>query len=317
MKIQTVFVACLLGLFAYGKVANAQTTLLSSPADFSGTEALIDFEDQTGPVVQVVDGVTFVQPQTLQAPPLRFSDLGLFPREFDPQGPNSIGSDFDFESGEFTDLLITFPSPINRVGFEMRTLPEDGIDVTINCVSNGVVVDSFTYLTPNDVSFKFYAFETAATFDQILLNAQGAGSGVWDFDNLRYELTTVTHSCVGFESPAEGLITVKKNRVIPLKAQLLDGNGFALTDADVVAPPVVEVGFTPAIGGVPVDVTEDIITAGQGTEGNQFGFSDGIWQFRLTTRNYTASGTYTARMVSGDSSEYIVTPTCEVQIIIF
>ena len=116
-----------------------------------------------------------------------------------------------------------------------------------------------------------------------------------------------TYSCSGFDPPmASGPVTVKKNRVLPLKAELLDGGGNAITDLDVASPPVIQVLFDSGMGGDPVDVTDQALPAGQGTEGNQFVFSDGKWHFNLKTKNYTAVGTYTISMVSGDDSEYTV-----------
>ena len=95
-------------------------------------------------------------------------------------------------------------------------------------------------------------------------------------------------------------MTVKKNRALPLKAQLFDSDGNPITDLDIVAPPVIQVIFTPATGGTPLDVTDDALPAGQGTEGNQFEFSGGKWQFNLKTQNYTSQGTYTTYPLSLD-----------------
>lgn len=125
-----------------------------------------------------------------------------------------------------------------------------------------------------------------------------------------FEVPAPTFACVGFESPMHvGAVTVKKNRVLPLKAQLLDGTGHVITDTDLIAPPVIHIlfdsGITPA-----VDVTDQALSAGQGTEGNQFAFSGGTWQFNLQTKHYTAAGTYTITGVSGDASEYTIEPTC-------
>ena len=56
---------------------------------------------------------------------------------------------------------------------------------------------------------------------------------------------------------------------------------------------------------------EYLACAGAGTEGNQFEFLDSKWQFNLKTKNYTAEGTYTTTMESGDTSEYVIAdPTC-------
>ena len=82
-----------------------------------------------------------------------------------------------------------------------------------------------------------------------------------------------------------------------------------MTDADIVAPPVIQVSFDSG-GDSAVDVTDDALPAGQGTDGNQFSFSGSKWQFNLKTKNYSSSGTYTVTMVSGDASEYTIDPTC-------
>lgn len=125
--------------------------------------------------------------------------------------------------------------------------------------------------------------------------------------------------CVGFESPMNGdPVTVKKNRVLPLKAKLFDTGGYTVTDAQIVSPPVIQVLFDDNIGGVdPVDVSDDALPAGLGTDGNQFVFTDdGIWQFNLKTKNYSAPGKYTIIMGSGDESEYTIDPTCETSFVI-
>ncbi len=117
-------------------------------------------------------------------------------------------------------------------------------------------------------------------------------------------------SCVGFDPPMDKeAVTVKKNRALQHKAQLLDSNNNPITDLDLIAPPVIQVlfhsGTQPA-----VDVSTQALSARQGTKGNQFEFSGDKWQFNLITKNYTAVGTYTVTMVSGDVSEYVIDPTC-------
>lgn len=125
-------------------------------------------------------------------------------------------------------------------------------------------------------------------------------------------------SCTGFEPPMDAgpVVVKKKNRALPLKAQLFDAIG-AVTDLDIVSVPVLQVIFSSVGGGPPVDVTDDSLAGGRGTEGNQFVFTEeGKWQFNLKTKNYTAEGTYTITMVSGDESEYIIDPTCTAQYVI-
>jgi hypothetical protein len=137
-------------------------------------------------------------------------------------------------------------------------------------------------------------------------------TALWD----DFQVATLAPSCVGFDPPMDnGAVTVKKNKVLPLKAELLNGNGNPITDADVIAPPVIQVFFYSGI--LPaVDVTDQALSAGQGTDGNQFEFSDGKWRFNLQTMNYTAAGTYTITMVSGDDSEYTIDPTCIAEFVI-
>ena len=57
---------------------------------------------------------------------------------------------------------------------------------------------------------------------------------------------------------------------------------------------------------------DDALPGGQSTEGNQFVFTEeGKWQFNPKTKNYTAEGTYTIKMESGDFLEYAIDPDCE------
>ena len=66
-----------------------------------------------------------------------------------------------------------------------------------------------------------------------------------------------------------------------------------------------------------LDVTSESLPAGQGTEGNQFVFtSEGKWQFNLKTTNYSALGTYTISIITGNSSEYIINPSCTATFVI-
>ena len=124
--------------------------------------------------------------------------------------------------------------------------------------------------------------------------------------------------CAGFEAPLDdGPVTVKKNKVLPLKAELLDSDGFPVTDEDLDAQPVIQVLYDSGVGGEePVDVTEDALPAGQGTEGNEFVFSGSKWQFNLKTKNYSAPGTYLISIVSGDEDEYVIAPTCTAEFVI-
>ena len=58
------------------------------------------------------------------------------------------------------------------------------------------------------------------------------------------------------------------------------------------------------------ELMDQAASAGQGTEGNQSEYSDGRWRFNLQTKNYTAQGTCTITMVSGDEDQYTIDPVC-------
>ena len=115
---------------------------------------------------------------------------------------------------------------------------------------------------------------------------------------------------------AGGPVKVKKNRVLPHKAQLFDPDGMEVTELDLDTPPVIQVMHDSGTGSAS-DVTDDALPAGQGTEGNQFYFDfSGKWQFNLKTKNYSAPGTYHVTMISGDLAAYDISPMCEATFVI-
>jgi hypothetical protein len=133
-----------------------------------------------------------------------------------------------------------------------------------------------------------------------------------------FSILTPLISCEGFDHPmATPPVKARKNRVFPLKMELFDGNGLELTDGDLAAPPIVQVLHSPAIGDPGVDVSDDALASGVGTEGNEFIFTkEGIWQFNLKSTSYSAPGEYMVIAVSGDESEYIISPACVTSFIV-
>ena len=104
---------------------------------------------------------------------------------------------------------------------------------------------------------------------------------------------------------------VKKNRALPHKAVLTDSDGYQLTDYDITSPPVIQVEYQSNSEEAAADVTSDALSPGNASIGNQFVINQqGEWQFNLVTKNYTSPGLYKVSMVSGDSSEYSIVPTC-------
>lgn len=134
-----------------------------------------------------------------------------------------------------------------------------------------------------------------------------AGNG-YLVDNLSESSSIVNYTCTGFEAPMDKLVTVKKkaNRVLPLKMVCTGTNGNVLGNGDIAAP-IVQVTKTNPAGDAtdPVDV---YLSAGQGTDGNEFVFDGSRWYFNLQTKNFTGNGTYTITAVGG-GSDVISAPT--------
>ncbi len=122
--------------------------------------------------------------------------------------------------------------------------------------------------------------------------------------------------CFGFEPPLDhGPLIVKRDRALPLKAQLLDAEGFPVTDVDIGLPPVVQILFSSETSAKGMDISRSVLPGLFGTSGNQFRFRRGLWRFNLRMWNFTAPGTYTITMASGDESEYVV-DSCVAQFVV-
>jgi len=123
------------------------------------------------------------------------------------------------------------------------------------------------------------------------------------------------YSCQGFDSPFNVPVALAKkaNRAIPLKAKLFDTLNNPVTSSTLtgLTPPVVNVSFssttTPA-----VDETSLLAPLGSSSSGNQFNFdaSTDTWWFNLGTTPFTAPGTYTVSLQSGDTTQYAIANSC-------
>jgi len=135
---------------------------------------------------------------------------------------------------------------------------------------------------------------------QTIFNAGSAG-----------KCKVVPYACVGFEAPFDETILVKRkvNRAIPLQIQLFSGST-RVTDTNIVGPPPV-VNVTYSAGSSPgVDVTDQLEPLGHADDGNVFRFDGATrWLFNLSTKPFTAPGTYTVTAAAGDTS-YTISPTC-------
>ncbi len=135
---------------------------------------------------------------------------------------------------------------------------------------------------------KTVLFRTAGTA------APGTSGNGYLVDNLSQSSSTVIHySCTGFAPPMDKEVVVKKkaNRVLPLQMICTDSNG-VLAGSGVIEPPIVQVTKTDASGTIPL-LEDTSLSAGQGTDGNEFVFDGTQWNFNLQTKSFTGSDTYT------------------------
>jgi hypothetical protein len=115
--------------------------------------------------------------------------------------------------------------------------------------------------------------------------------------------------CDGFAPPFDVDVGLGKReqRVIPLRMELFDEDGFALGPDDITAP-IVSVSY--AVGGSSEDLSSLDDSPGNATPGNSFRWDAATerWAFNLSTRPYTAAGIYTVSAVAGE--EYVFDSTC-------
>ena len=133
----------------------------------------------------------------------------------------------------------------------------------------------------------------------------------------------ITLECDGFGPPLDdGPVTMKgggRQRALPLWAMLYDAeDGSEVTDADIPAPPILQVEHE-YIGDdgqlVVEDVSDDAVPSGLITEGNEFIYlGEAKWEYILNTLNFTGEGKYVLTMKSG-SPDYTIEPTCEAEFV--
>lgn len=159
-----------------------------------------------------------------------------------------------------------------------------------------------------------------ATPDIAYLIAGGIPGEGLILDNFLYNrMDTVENlSCEGFEPPMDqGAVTVgnsQKRQVLPLLAQLKRSDGSVVANTDLSWPPVVQVTYTSTLIDA-IDITPSALRLSYKTAGNQFVFQGDQWLFNLSVKDYTAPGTYTIEMRSGDETTYKFEPTCSGQFV--
>lgn len=237
----------------------------------------------------------------------------------------------DGDPGLGTDFLIFDPidpsifiQPDHEIGTNatgngegvIATSPADYLSLLAN---NNVLQQSWQYAFFPFLALDSYNPDIPGTYAVYLLARDSGGSVV-----ARSDIQVLIEgappagpklACQGFEAPMDTDVSVKKpNRVLPLRMALVDSMGIPLTGDDITANPVVQVTFNSGTYTGTADLQE-LDTAGKGDDGNMFVFNGSNWAFNMKTKGL-ASGSYTITAVSGDLAEYVIDPTCQVNLTI-
>jgi hypothetical protein len=268
-----------------------------------------------GPGPQVFDGIQWTSTNSYTYGGSLFGYVGIYGFGSNGYWSSLLGPMAGLNSALGVSSVIDtmtfeFSVPVSGVGGFMNYDPNYGYPVISVYDSGHNLIESHTlnFSTNGSNQGFFYGFlEGSAVIKYFTLSNSFIGIA-----NLTVTTTAPVpiYSCLGFENTRQGPVTVKNNRVLPLKVQLIDQYGALIIDTDVASPPVLQVTGKDS-GGSNADLTNQGLFAGQGTETKQFVFSyDGKWQFNLMTKNYSEPGTYTISILTGDSSEYAIEPSC-------
>jgi hypothetical protein len=155
--------------------------------DFSGSEALIGFEDFTANTDVVSNqfagaGLTFFNQTDGGWPVEPHSDYGT---EFvDVALDAGAGDNALFHQGEGDGEEIRFDPPVTRVGFLFGSNVDVRVPVAIS--RGGVPTGSMPIVVPGD-TLRLFAFEDAGGIDEIAFGAELNGGSVSQLDQLRFE----------------------------------------------------------------------------------------------------------------------------------
>jgi hypothetical protein len=172
--------ACSLASLALTLTASAQVTVLTHPNQFTSSSVLLTFEDALAPLTEQYAGLGVHFGLT------NGNGCGVFndpvPRTFGPSGSLAVNNLGQGDVG----MEITFDTPVQRLGFEVRNGATEDLVVTLTVLNGGLVVDSRSFDTGLD--YTFVAQESVVGFDHVLLDVTGgAGTGSFLVDNLRFE----------------------------------------------------------------------------------------------------------------------------------
>lgn len=152
--------------------------LLTSEADFSGGEQLIDFDNVPFGLFNgdeyAAQGVNFF--------PL-VANLGIFTTPVNSP-PGALYNHFPTPDDP-GPIRVVFDSRMNRAGFYLATNAPDDISVEVSCIANGVTIATEVFVT--DPTMTFFGLESATGFDELVFEAFGPDNNFFGIDDLRFE----------------------------------------------------------------------------------------------------------------------------------
>jgi hypothetical protein len=240
-------------------------------------------------------------------------------------GGNQVADEENF-NGRFLTALGFNRAQFRTPGF-VRTIE---FDMAVKDVSMYIAdIDSGEGITLNafdesDTLLSTLAYPAAINLDSaVLLVDFGTVTGIRKvtlvgndpigIDNLSFEPVAPlvpALTCNGFMPPFDQPLSLKKKvkRAIPVDMVLTGADGYAITDTDILAPPVINVLFDGQVFGEDPPDTDDLLPLGSANEDNIFRFDIDSWQwiYNLGTKQFTAAGKYTVTVASGDETEYTI-----------
>ena len=315
--------------FCFSGALDAATTTFLNEADFLAAVTptnIENFEDES-----VTPQVTSLSTDLLSVTttPLNGGTSYLLIAEFgNPTSLHETDGTKYLNSGSLTNDPwrhdFTLVAPATALAFDLtdafeREVPGGGQSMVKLTLGNGeeFVLGTCPPCAPTGSEFFFGVTSPDAPFSEFSITNTAFSDGI-GYDRIQLVIVPQGEplACIGFDAPMNTVVKVKKNRVLPLKVQLMDANGQYVDDLGLASKPALQVLFDSAISPMAEDVTDQSLPSGVGTDGNQFEFLDGKWQYNLKAKNFSAPGTYTVSLVSGDSGEYRIEPNCSTQFVI-
>lgn len=241
-----------------------------------------------------------------------------------------MGLSYANQSAATSIFMNPLPNPVSGVvtinGGESHTLPVT--IATLQVTLNNNILGSPTFVSGTcslpggdcNSNWEFIWNTTTVANGMYTLTAQLTDS-VGGFFAVSQSVTVnnpvvATYSCAGYMPPFDTAIALnsKTQKVIPIKAQIFDSAHNIVTSSNILGnAPIVNVSYLPTNNLNQIDVTSELLSPGSASSGNVFQYDpvNQTWSFNLSSKPYSAAGTYTVSMLSGDVTKYDFNASCQ------